>query len=121
MVFHRFWRFGPFKRQVYDFTRSANRFQCLESRFQHSHLAIRITWLTQGATQGIFNRRDPGHTHRGSQIGNGCQVDRCKAGSFQFALYQSYGPAADRSGRHQHNHIGKVFFQVPDQRRNCIA
>ena len=121
MIVYLFGRFGPFKRQMDNFARGLNGFQRAQGGLQHGHLPGGVTGLPEGAPQRVLDGGDARHTDRGGQVGHGGQGDGREAGGFEFALYQSYGPAADRSGRHQHDHVRQVSFQIPDERRDGLA
>jgi hypothetical protein len=114
MIVYLFRRLGPFKWQVYDLTWGLNAFQRLHDGLQNRHLPGRVAGLPKCAPQRVFNGSQARHAYRSSQIRHGRQGDGAEAGGFDFALYQSNGPAAYRSGRHQHDHVHQVFFQIPD-------
>ena len=89
---------------------------------QYSRLPGGIAGLPQGAAQRVL---DGGHARRSTpqavRSGIGAERDGGEAGRFDFALYQSNGPAAHRSGRHQHDHIRMVFFQIADEGRHGLG
>ena len=120
MILDGFGRLRPFERQVDDLSRRPDSFQRPQGCFQNGHLPLIVAGLSQGTPQRVLDRRDAGDADRGGQIRDGGQVDRGKAGGFQLTLYQSYGPAADRSGGHQHDDIRQILFQIADQGWNRL-
>jgi len=111
----------PFEGQVDDSARSLDLFQRRKRRAQYGYLASRITGPAQGAPQGIFDGGDARHTDCPGYIWNRCQDEGGKSRGFDFALCQSNGPAADRSGRHKNNHIGMLSAQIADDGRDCLV
>ena len=71
-----------------------------------------VTGLTKRPSQRIFDGGDARHADRGGQVWDGSQADGGKSRRFEFALYQSNGPAANRSGRDEHYHIRHILLQV---------
>lgn len=114
MVVDIFRRFRPFKRQVDDFSRRLNGFQRSQGGFEHRGLPGAVAGLAKRPPKRVFNGGDARYAHRGSQVRHGGQADGGKASRFEFALYQSNGPAANRSGRDEHHHVCHVFLQVAD-------
>ena len=111
---------GSLERQMTNAARRIDLAESLQHSSQHSRLSGGVTRLTQCAPQRILDRGNAGHTDRRRQIGHGCERDRRETCCFDFALRQSNGPAADRSGRHQDHHIGSVLAQVVDDCRHSL-
>ncbi len=116
----RFWIARPLKRQIDDAARDLDAFQRCQGGAQHGQLTSYIARLAQRASQWIFNRRDARRADCLRQRQDRGQDDSGKPGGFDFALYQSNGPAADRSGRHQHHHIGPLSAQIVDNGRRSL-
>ena len=104
--------FGPFKWQMDDFARCLNFFQRLQGSFEHRGLTGAVAGLTKRPSKWILDGGDAWHAHRGGQVRDGGQADGGKASGLEFALYQSNGPAANRSGGDKHNDIRHILFQV---------
>jgi hypothetical protein len=73
--------------------------------------------LTERAPQRILDGGDARRADRGSQVRDGSQADGGETRRFELALCQSNGPAANRSGRDQHNHVRHVLPQIANHRR----
>jgi len=84
---------------------------------QHGHLPPRITGLTKGAPERVFDGGQARDTERGGYIRHGGENDGGKAGGFQFTLYQSNGPAANWSGRDENDRVHMVCAQVANDGR----
>ena len=110
----------PFERQVDDSAGDLDLFQRLQRCPQHGHLPGHIAGLAQGAAQGIFDGSDARRADRQGQIRNGRQDNGGKSRRFDFALRQSNGPAANRSGRHKNNHIGMFCAQIANHCRDSF-
>ena len=85
--------------------------QCLESGAQDRQLHCRVFWLTKGTTKGNLDGSDSWCADSCSQIGDVGERDGSKTSRFDFALYQSNGPAAERSSRDQHNRVDPFRLQ----------
>ena len=83
-----------------------------QSRFEHRGLTGAVAGLTKRPPERILDGGDAWHAHRGGQVRDGGQADGGKASGLEFALYQSNGPAANRSGGDKHNDIRHILFQV---------
>ena len=112
MVFDLLGWLRPLKGQVYDAAGLFDGLQSIQSCSQNSHLAGRIAWLAQGSAKRVFDRSHARHANRTGQVGNRRQANGCKAGRFDLTLYQSNGPAADRSDRHQDDDVDPILSLI---------
>lgn len=111
--------FRPLKRQVEDFSRGLNIFNCFQSRSEYSQLRIAITSTANVLPERMFNRSDARHADRGGQVGDVRQADGCEASRFDLTLCQSNGPAADRSTGDQDDHIYLPILKSLDNVRDA--
>ena len=111
----------PFEGQVDDSPRSLDLFQRRKRRLQHGQLSGRIAGPPQGTSQGIFDGSNAWRADCQGYVRDRRQQDGGKSRGFDFALCQSNGPAADRSGRHKDNHIGVLSAQVADNGRDRLV
>lgn len=110
--------FDPFEGQVNDPTGFVDVFQRGDGRPQHCQLAGSIARLPKGTPQRKFDGGSARHADRGGYFGHRRQDDGGKASRFDFALRQSNGPAANRSGWHQNHHVSLVGAQIADDGGN---
>ena len=76
--------------------------------------ACNVAWCAKREPKRMLDARDPGDAHRGSQVRDVGQGNGRHAGSFDFPLNQSHGPAADRSDGYQHDGIDPICFEMVD-------
>ena len=97
----------PFVGQVDDSAGSLDLFQHLQGCPQHRYLSGCLAGLAQGVQPREYSM---------AAI-RGTQTDSV---TFDFTLYQSNGPAANRSGRDKDNDIGLVSAQIADDSRDSF-
>ena len=105
-----FWITTPFERQVYHAARSCDRYQCRQGSPYHRELGFNISWIPNCLPKGMLDAGNARHTGCTRQIRDIRQGDRTKTGAFNLTLYQSNGPVADRSSRHQHDDVDGFIF-----------
>jgi hypothetical protein len=113
-------RFGPFEREVSDGARQGRLGQRVQRRAKNRPLALLVTWLSQQVAKRMLDGRQARNADRGREIGDARQGDRADACLFNLSLYQSYGPAADRSARDQKDDVHLIPFHLPDHSRCAV-
>ena len=108
---------GPLEGKMHLPAGYLNILEGLQYGTQHGHLSLRITGLTEGAPERVFDGGQARDTKRSGYIRHGGEDDGCKAGGFQFTLYQSNGPAANWSGRDEDDDIHMVCAQIANDGR----
>ena len=88
---------GPFEGEMDDAAWCAHFFECLQGCAQNRRLPFSIAGLSQQVAQRVLNGCQARHTYSSREIRNAGQRDRAYARRFNCPLYQSHGPAADRS------------------------
>ena len=121
MILHLLWRFRPPEWQMHNIPWGVDLRQRCQGCAEHCHLATGITGLAQRAPQRILDGDNTWRTHRCGEVGHRGKRDRGKSSRFDLTLNQSNGPAADRSGRHQHNGVHLIFPQALDDGRHRLG
>jgi hypothetical protein len=83
-------------------------------------LPFPIARLTQKVAQWVLDGCQARHAHSSREIRNAGQRDRAHARRFNCSLYQSHGPAADRSARDQQDDVHLIPLHVLDHRRHAL-
>jgi hypothetical protein len=113
-------RFRPLERETGNAARFRHLSQRVQRRAQHGRLPLAVAGLPQQVAQRILDRREPGYVDRSRQIRNARQGNRAHARRFDRSLYQSHGPATDRSTGHQEDDIHPISLHVPDHGRRAL-
>ncbi len=112
--------FDPFEQQVDPAARLVDGFQRLLGASQDGKLSFTVAWLSQSAAHGCAYAGQARHAHCGGQVRDIGNSEGGKAGRFDLALYQSDGPVAQGSGRHQQNNFYRFLLETIDDGWGCL-
>lgn len=110
-------RFEPFIRQMNQTPRFCHCGGGFECSPHNRSLPVAIVGQTQRSPKWIFDGDEPWDADRCRKIRNVRQRNSCNARTFDLPLYQSNGPAADRSNGHEQHRVHPIFVQMLDNRR----
>jgi len=106
--------FRPSEGKMDDTPWALHSFQRLKGGSQDRGLAIGVARSPQGPAKRMLDTGKPGHAHGRRKVGNIRNADGREACGLDLPLYQSHGPAAYRSGRHQEDQVHLILLQTVD-------